>query len=99
MAETPTPGEWTVGELDRNGQRIVRGEHYELATCWHHCLGSIEQEMEANARLFAASKDLLSIVRHVDDFVTRGECCPVCSQWPHHEHCAIVVALAKAEGR
>jgi len=38
-----TPGPWTVGNLDRNGQRIVRQEHIEIATCWHHCVGSIEK--------------------------------------------------------
>lgn len=46
-AHTPTP--WEVGDLDHNGQRIVRGEHIEICTCWHHCVGSIEKEMEANA--------------------------------------------------
>jgi len=46
-AHTPTP--WEVGDLDHNGQRIVRGEHIEICTCWHHSVGSIEREMEANA--------------------------------------------------
>lgn len=48
-----TQGEWEVGDLDKNGQRIVRNEHIELFTGWHHCVGSIEKEMEANARLIA----------------------------------------------
>src|SRR5579863_9751596 len=43
-----TEGPWEVGDLDKNGQRIVRAEHIEIATCWHHCVGSIEKEMEAN---------------------------------------------------
>jgi hypothetical protein len=55
-----TPGPWCVGDLDQHGQRIVRQEHIEIATCWHHSVGSIEQEMEANARLIAAAPDLLA---------------------------------------
>lgn len=51
-----TPGPWEVGNLDRNGQRVVRGE-IEVCTCWHHCVGSLEEQMEANARLIAAAPD------------------------------------------
>lgn len=54
-----TPGPWAVGYLDQSGQRIVKQEHIEICTCWHHSVGSIEQEMEANARLIAAAPDLL----------------------------------------
>ena len=49
MKHTPTP--WEVAYLDKNGQRVIRAEHIEIATCWHHCVGSIEKEMEANAKL------------------------------------------------
>lgn len=56
-----TPGPWEVGDLDRNGQRVVRGE-MEVATCWHHCLGPLEPVMEANARLIAAAPDGLEAV-------------------------------------
>lgn len=54
-----TEGPWTVDRLDRNGQAVVKAEHIEVATCWHHCVGSIEKEMYANARLIAAAPDLL----------------------------------------
>lgn len=54
-----TPGPWTVAEDDINGQAIVRGRHTEIATCWHHCLGSLEIQMRANARLIAAAPELL----------------------------------------
>lgn len=54
-----TPGSWSLGDLDHNGQRVVRAEHIEVATCWHHCVGGLEAQMEANARLIAASPDLL----------------------------------------
>lgn len=50
MTQTHTPGTWQVGADDRNGQAIIRNEHIEIATCWHHCVGSIEKEMRANAR-------------------------------------------------
>ena len=54
-----------IAEHDANGQRIVRGEHIEVATCWHHCVGSIEKEMEANARLIAAAPDMLAALQAI----------------------------------
>jgi len=53
-----TPGPWEVGTDDTNGQAIVRNQHIEVATCWHHCVGSIEKEMRANAHLIAAAPEL-----------------------------------------
>jgi hypothetical protein len=44
---TPTP--WHVGERDRSDQRIIKGEHIEIATLWHHSVKSLYIEMEANA--------------------------------------------------
>lgn len=58
-----TPGPWEVGDLDPAGQRIVRQQHLEICTCWHHSVGSIEREMEANARLIAAAPDMLDALR------------------------------------
>ena len=55
-----TPGPWRVDYLDRNGQAVVSGEHTEVATCWHHCVGALEKEMRANAPLIAAAPDLLA---------------------------------------
>jgi hypothetical protein len=65
MTHKPTPGPWWVGSLDPAGQRIVRQEHIEICTCWHHSVTSIEKEMEANARLIAAAPDLLEFANHV----------------------------------
>jgi hypothetical protein len=73
-----TPGPWTVAEDDINGQAIVRGRHTEIATCWHHCLGSLEIQMRANARLIAAAPDLLeacqtlATLRDTDDWIATG---------------------------
>ncbi len=60
MADDPkwTPGPWASDYLDQNGQRVVSGQHIEICTCWHHSVGSIEKEMEANAHLIAAAPDL-----------------------------------------
>lgn len=55
-----TPGPWVVGKLDQNGQQIVRSEHIEICTCWHHCVVAIEEQMKANAVLIAAAPDLLT---------------------------------------
>ena len=63
MAVKHTPGPWVVDEPDKHGQAIVSSEHTEIATCWHHCVGAIEKEMHANARLIAAAPDLLEALR------------------------------------
>jgi len=55
-----TPGPWAVGDLDRNGQRVVRNRDIEIVTCWHHSVGAIEKEMEANAKLIAAAPEMLA---------------------------------------
>ena len=52
-------GPWELDELDKNGQRVIRQEHIELATSWHHSVGSIEKEMEANAALTVAMRNAL----------------------------------------
>ena len=54
-----TPGPWEVDYLDKNGQRVIRQEHIEIATLWHHSVGSIEKEMEANAALVVAMRNAL----------------------------------------
>ena len=54
-----TPGPWEVDYLDKNGQRVIRQEHIEIATFWHHSVGSIEKEMEANAALVVAMRNAL----------------------------------------
>jgi len=54
-----TPGPWEVDYLDKNGQRVIRQEHIEIATFWHHSVGSIEKEMEANAALTVAMRNAL----------------------------------------
>ena len=61
-----TPGPWEIAEDDTHGQAVVRGEHIEIATCWHHCVGSIEKEMRANARLIAAVPDLLEALKDMN---------------------------------
>ena len=57
------PGPWEIGDLDAAGQRMVRQEHLEICTCWHHGVGSIEKEMEANARLIAAAPDMYEALK------------------------------------
>lgn len=90
-----TKGPWEVAEPDRNGQAIVRAEEYEVATCWHHCLGSIEKEMEANARLIAAAPELLEALRGIIEIGKRDMSNPKYDGY-FESACA---AIAKAEGR
>lgn len=54
-AEAATPGEWQVGQPDHNDQPIIRNEHIEIATLWHHSLESILLEAKANAAYIAAA--------------------------------------------
>ena len=75
MKAEHTPGPWRVAYLDCNGQSVVMSEHIEIATCWHHSVGSIEKEMHANARLIAAAPDLLKALQDLID-----------SHWPHDSH-------------
>jgi hypothetical protein len=78
MTDKHTPGPWKVAGDDINGQAIVRGEHVEIATCWHHCLGSLEIQMRANARLIAAAPELLEACQTLatlldtDDWIATG---------------------------
>jgi nicotinate-nucleotide pyrophosphorylase len=58
-----TEGPWTVAYYDHNSQAVVKGKHTEIATCWHHCVGAIEKEMHANARLIAAAPEMLAALR------------------------------------
>lgn len=60
-----TLGPWFVAEDDSNGQAVVRNADIEVCTCWHHCVGSIEKEMRANARLIAAAPSLLEACREI----------------------------------
>lgn len=66
-----TPGPWRVAYDDHNGQAVVSSEHTEIATCWHHCVGSIEKQMRANARLIAAAPELLAIA---EEFLCTLDC-------------------------
>jgi hypothetical protein len=70
LANAATPGPWRVGENDKNDQAIVRTEHLELFTGWHHCVGAIEEEMHANAAFIAAAREaipaLIAMVRERD---------------------------------
>ncbi len=59
-----TRGPWAVSYTDDNGQAVVKAEHTEVATCWHHCVGSIEKEMHANAQLIASAPTMFSFIRN-----------------------------------
>ena len=71
MTDQPkwTPGPWASDYLDQNGQRVVSGQHIEICTCWHHSVGSIEKEMEANAHLIAAAPDLYAALEAAMAFI------------------------------
>jgi hypothetical protein len=66
-----TPGPWHVAYKDDNGQVVVKGEHIEIATCWHHCVGALEKEMYANADLIAAAPDLLKALKSLVEGLDR----------------------------
>lgn len=62
-----TPGPWEIAYQDKNGQLVVAGKHIEIVTCWHHCVGSIEKEMHANARLIAKSPEMYDLLKVIAD--------------------------------
>jgi hypothetical protein len=94
-----TPAPWRVAYLDRNGQRVVKGEHIEIATCWHHSVGAIEKEMEMNARLIAAAPDMLEALRAAEGHLEEMR---QDRKWHPIEHCPVLDqvrrAIAKAAG-
>jgi hypothetical protein len=67
-----TEGPWEVGDLDRNGQRIVRSRDIEICTCWHHSVGSIEKEMEQNAKLIATAPEMAEVLLQMYSHVSHG---------------------------
>jgi hypothetical protein len=81
-ADTPivsghTPGPWCVAGTDPNLQPVVstvKGD-LELVTCWHHCIGSMEAQAHANARLIAAAPDLLEALRKLTDNAVAARGC------------------------
>lgn len=76
-----TPGPWRVGDLNRNGERVVLAEHIEICTCWHHCVSSIEAEMEINARLIAAAPEMYETLLTIADFaVGHGDVCEIIAE-------------------
>lgn len=64
-----THGPWFVTDDDSVGQAVVRNADIEVCTCWHHCVGSIEKEMRANARLIAAAPAMYEALKHAHDIL------------------------------
>lgn len=50
----------------------------------------------ANAHLIAAAPEMYAVLKSM---MTSVECCSVCGCYPHEEGCAVLAALAKAEGK
>jgi len=94
MTDQPkwTPGPWASDYLDQNGQRVVSGQHIEICTCWHHSVGSIEKEMEANAHLISAAPDLYA------ELVSLMAAYAECNGEDHPAYGRAEYALAKARG-
>ena len=93
-----TLGPWAVDILDGNGQRNVRGQHFEICTCWHHSVVSIEKEMEANARLIAAAPELLEAL---EEFEAEYDKVDLAKAEPPELTAAVLAAraaIAKAKG-
>lgn len=55
-AQGTSAGPWGVEGKDDKGQSVIANEHIELATLWHHSVGAIEKEMEANAAYIVAAQ-------------------------------------------
>lgn len=95
-----TKGPWFVGDDDQNGQAVVRNDHIEVATCWHHSVGAIEKEMRANAALIAAAPDMLDGLEYYADQQCEGWC-EGAAEWAKFDDCSGCKArclVAKARG-
>jgi hypothetical protein len=88
-----TPGPWRVIDPDKNGQPVVAAQDYEVATCWHHCVGSIEREARANAALISAAPELMAVVKRAIEMGVYSHS-PDSNLMP-----AMLAAISKAEGR
>lgn len=92
---TITEGPWHVAYLDKHGQSVVKGRHIEVATCWHHSVGAIEEEMKANACLIAAAPELLEALKWFIDDLTATQASMI--EFDQNVERARA-AIAKAEG-
>lgn len=55
LSEAATQGEWLVGAKDAGtDERYLDGPHFSICKLHHHCVGAIENEMEANAAFICA---------------------------------------------
>lgn len=88
-----TAGPWRVAYDDRNGQAVVSSEHTEIATCWHHSVGSIEKQMRHNAHLIAAAPDLLAAL---SNFVAEADAGHVTIETDRAARAAIALATGAA---
>lgn len=73
-----TPGPWKIGYKDGNEQLVIMNQHIEIATCWHHCVEAIEEEMQYNARLIAAAPELLKALKVVVEYIPEPDGACVC---------------------
>lgn len=98
-----TLGPWEVAYTDQNGQAVVMGPHTEICTCWHHCVESIRQEMEANAHLIAAAPDFSDVSRELQRLSLVIESAVRNADLPNRPDVLALInanraAIAKAEG-
>lgn len=90
---------WFVGDLDKHGQRIVRNHHIEICTCWHHSVGSIEKEMEVNARLIAAAPELYAALEAAQEELRLLRMKDTSAVYNPTLRTQITIALAQARGK
>ena len=84
-----TPGPWELGYSDLGSQIISSADGYVAVV---HYWSRPEQEMKANARLIAASPDLLEAC---EEFVRKVECGEAKSK---RSYTQMKAAIAKAGG-
>lgn len=96
-----TPGPWEVSYRDKNGQSVVKAEHIEVCTCWHHSVGSLEKEMHYNAALIAAAPDMLAALKRIfaahDSYVEHNPAARENPDWLDDAINEARAAISKAE--
>ena len=102
---SPTPGPWAINEGD--GMAIAKVSHFAITAPCTAAIGSLSSDENlANARLVAASPDLLAALKAVTE---TGDDCPMCDRgrlrnpekthWPECPFGRAQALIATVEGR
>jgi hypothetical protein len=95
MAHTPGPWETEELKIISQGGPLIAYANEEPDNDLYPLVG---EEVDANARLIAASPDLLAACKDVADIIQGGDRLETCEPWAQDVISRLRNAIAKAEG-